>query len=150
VRPGGIERDGNTLLKAGVFHGVGENKATLWRTLGDGSFEAVGPLPAPAAESGQATLAGSLRVVVFMGPRAHDGRQFAVPIDSLRFVRVPGKADRWRIPADELERIGRAAGVLPWVEPWVVGVVMAGCVLLVVVWLMRRRRRAARTSPAGA
>src|SRR5262245_13997600 len=110
-----IERDGHTLLKAGVFHGVGENKATLWRSLGDGSFEAVGPLPADAAESAQMPLTGSLRVVVFMSPRAHDGLQFAVPIDTLRLVRVPGKAYRWQIPADELERIGRAAGMLPWV-----------------------------------
>jgi hypothetical protein len=143
-----IERDGKLLLQTGVYAGIGERDAALWRCLEGVPFRAAGPLPAAADDPHPLTLTGSLRVVVLVGPDPHFARRLTAPMDSLRLVRVPGTDDQWQIPADELERIGRAAGVLPWVEPWVVGVAVAGCALLgALAWLIRRRRRG---QPAGA
>jgi hypothetical protein len=116
--------------------------ADIWRRLDGLEFQAVGPLAADPAAL-EVSLAGDIRVVVVWV----DKTEALAEVGRLRLVRVAGTEDRWRLPREEVERTGQAAGLdlsrtVSWAWVWagVAVLVVLATAISLAAWFRSRRK----------
>ena len=134
-----VRRDGQVIWEGSFTDRGREDAAIVWGYLDRVRLGPVGGVTVDPHDPRCATLTGDIRIAI------HHGTIHAeAAMEELRLVRRSAASDRWEFAPGEVERTARAAGLRPArpdrSNPAVGGMVVAGVLATMLIWLVRRRR----------